>query len=63
MIVCLCNPFSDKKVRQHLERNPDVCCRVSDVYTACTEGQKPQCHSCIPTLKDIVRSHNGKKAA
>lgn len=58
MIVCLCNPFSDKKVRQHLERNSGTCCKVADVYSACTDGEKPQCCSCLATLKDIVKAHN-----
>ena len=57
MYVCLCNPFSDKKVREHLNGSEGKA-RVSDVYTACTDGEKPQCCSCMQTLKDIVHSHN-----
>jgi hypothetical protein len=28
------------------------------VYRACTDGQKPQCCSCMQTLKDMVKTHN-----
>lgn len=55
MMVCLCHPFSDKQVKKHLDSGG--CGKVSSVYTACSEGQKPNCCSCIQTLKDIVSTH------
>jgi bacterioferritin-associated ferredoxin len=57
MIVCLCNPFSDKTVQKYLENTPTQT-RVSAVYGACSDGGKPQCCSCLETLKDMVKTHN-----
>lgn len=57
MYVCLCNAFSDKKVAQHLAENQGRT-RVSEVYKACSGGEKPECCSCLQTLKDIVKTHN-----
>lgn len=57
MFVCLCNPFSDKKVQKHLQGAGGPA-RVSDVYTACSGGEKPNCCQCLETLKEIVGSHN-----
>lgn len=57
MFVCLCNPFNDKKVKEHLG-NQDGKARVADVYSACSGGEKPNCCQCLETLKDMVRSHN-----
>lgn len=62
MIVCLCNPFSDKKVQKHLSEAKEAC-KVSEVYDVCSDGEKPQCCSCIETLKDIVKTHNETVAA
>lgn len=61
MIVCLCNPFSDKKVREHLDAG-GTRASVGEVYSACSDGEKPQCCSCLKTLKEIVRSHNADAA-
>ncbi|GJL85176.1 MAG: hypothetical protein DHS20C02_09510 [Micavibrio sp.] len=62
MYICLCHPFSDKKVQEHLE-NQDGTARVADVYEACSGGEKPNCCSCMETLKDIVKTHNSAAAA
>lgn len=62
MLVCLCHPFSDKKVREHLAGKNDKC-GMSEVYSACSEGNKPQCCTCLATLKDMVKSHNKSIAA
>ena len=57
MYICLCHPFSDKKVQSHLnETNGKT--RVSEVYGACSGGNSPDCCSCLQTLKDIVKTHN-----
>jgi bacterioferritin-associated ferredoxin len=56
MMVCLCHPFSDKKVREHLEKQGGSA-RVSTVYTACSDGEKPSCCTCLATLKDMVQTH------
>ncbi len=57
MFVCLCHPFSDKKVKEHLEKSQGRA-RVGEVYSACSEGNKPNCCQCLETLKDIVKTHN-----
>jgi len=59
MIVCLCNPFSDKTVRKYLEDSPGET-RVADVYSACSDGNKPNCCSCLETVKDMVQTHNSR---
>lgn len=57
MIVCLCHPFSDKKASKHMQEK-GAKCSVSEVYSACSDGNKPNCCSCLETLKDMVKSHN-----
>ena len=57
MLVCLCHPFSDKKVKEHLSRKKNGC-TVAKTYGACSGGNKPQCCSCLNTLKDMVKAHN-----
>lgn len=59
MYICLCHPFSDKKVNEHLS-NTNGKTKVSTVYGACSDGNKPECCSCLQSLKDIVKSHNKK---
>jgi bacterioferritin-associated ferredoxin len=58
MMVCLCHPFSDKKVREHLSAKDGKKCGMSEVYSTCSGGNKPQCCTCLETLKDMVKSHN-----
>ncbi|MCF8495822.1 MAG: hypothetical protein K9G62_04045 [Alphaproteobacteria bacterium] len=62
MIICLCHPFSDKKVRAHLE-NAAGRSTVSETYGACSDGKSPQCCTCLETLKDMVKTHNRGQAA
>lgn len=62
MYICLCNPFSDRQVREHLEKKSGTA-RVADVYHACSGGEKPNCCSCMKTLKEIVKSHNNTVTA
>lgn len=59
MYICLCHPFSDKKVNEHLSNTPGKT-KVSTVYGACSDGNKPECCSCLQSLKDIVKTHNKK---
>ncbi|MGQ0528120.1 MAG: (2Fe-2S)-binding protein [Alphaproteobacteria bacterium] len=59
MMVCLCHPFSDKKVKEHLDCKSDSS-RVAEVYSSCSGGNKPQCCSCLETVKDMVKAHNRK---
>ena len=60
MYMCLCNPFSDKKVEEHLTKT-DGRTTVSEVYKACSGGSKPNCCSCLETLKDMVKIHNSSR--
>ncbi len=60
MIVCLCNPFSDKQINAHLTANADKKAKVSEIYSICSDGQSPQCCSCLETIKDMVKAHNRK---
>lgn len=61
MMVCLCHPFSDKKVKDHLENGG--CSKMSSVYSTCSGGEKPNCCTCLETLKDMVKTHNRKAHA
>lgn len=63
MYVCLCNPFSDKKVSKHLEGQGDKKARVADVYSNCSGGETPNCCQCLETLKDMVKTHNSRITA
>lgn len=60
MKICLCHPFSDKDAEAYLCNKGADCCRVSEVYKACSGGASPNCCSCLETLKEIVKVHNKK---
>jgi len=51
MYICLCNGFTDGKVRL-VARNGE--CSVSEVYRAL--GCKPQCGKCVPFVRDLIRA-------
>ncbi|MGN7438719.1 MAG: (2Fe-2S)-binding protein [Alcanivorax sp.] len=59
MYVCICNPFTDEDVQQHLDER---CCKstVEDTYTACSGGESMNCCSCMPAIKKMVDTHNNK---
>lgn|GEM_PF-1236608 len=57
MYVCLCHPFSDKKVKKHLSETSGRT-SVSEIYSSCSGGETPHCCQCLETVKDFVRSHN-----
>lgn len=59
MMVCLCHPFSDKKVKEHLSAQSKGC-TVARTYKACSGGEKPQCCTCLETVKEMVKAHNRK---
>ena len=61
MYVCLCNPFTDRDVKEHLETLCD-CARVKDVYTACSGGEAMNCGSCACALKQMVDHHNNTRS-
>lgn len=62
MFVCLCHPFSDKKVKAHLSENGGRA-TVSSTYKSCSGGNNPNCCQCLDTLKDMVKTHNGTVGA
>ena len=61
MYICLCHPFSDKKVSKFLKEKTGEKTKVSEVYGSCSGGEKPDCCSCMQTLKEIVKDHNKKQ--
>jgi bacterioferritin-associated ferredoxin len=50
MYICLCNGFTDGKVRTIAQRGD---CSVAEVYRAL--GCKPQCGKCVPLVRDLIR--------
>jgi bacterioferritin-associated ferredoxin len=50
MYICLCNGFTDGKVRMVARRGE---CSVAEVYRAL--GCKPQCGKCVPLVRDLIR--------
>lgn len=63
MYICLCNPFSDRDVKDYLTQNPDTRASVGKVYRACTSGESPRCCTCIQTLKEMLSDHTKAEAA
>ncbi len=63
MFVCLCHPFSDKTVKKHLASKNGTQASVAETYSTCSGGNKPNCCSCLQTLKDMVQEHNKGTAA
>lgn len=57
MYICICNPFTDTDVRNHLDTTKKSE-RVKDVYAACSGGAEINCGTCIGELKMIVDIHN-----
>ncbi len=56
MYICLCNPFSDKDLKNFLKKKEGKSC-VSEAYQGCSGGKKPQCCTCLKTVKEMVHSH------
>lgn len=56
MIVCNCNPFSDRDVRAHLHASGKT--TVAAAYKVCSGGASPECCQCLAALKDMVQTHN-----
>lgn len=60
MYVCLCNPFTDKDVKDALQ-NPSVRNTPAQVYKCCSGGQSPNCGSCLCTVKDMIVDHHAAR--
>lgn len=58
MYICLCNGFTDGKVRMVARRGD---CSVAEVYRAL--GCKPQCGKCVPFVRDLIREAAGGEMA
>ena len=56
MLVCNCNPFSDRDARAEMQGCGKA--TVAGVYKACAGGALPECRRCLPALKDMVQAHN-----
>ncbi len=56
MYICLCNPFTDKDVQEHLGDTGKT--TVKEVYAACSGGESMNCCSCACEMKAIVDTHN-----
>lgn len=52
MYVCICNAFTDKQVRRCLEKGA---CSTSGVFKSM--GCAPQCGTCVPHVRGMVRDH------
>jgi len=58
MYICLCNGFTDGKVRM-VARDGE--CSVAEVYRAL--GCKPQCGKCVPYVRDLIREQTNAAAS
>jgi len=56
MYVCVCNPFTDKDVRDALE-NPDVRNTPAQIYKCCSGGESPRCGTCVCEIKAMIVEH------
>lgn len=62
MWICHCNPFTDKDLDDAL-KNEKVRKKTSDIYKACSGGEKPCCGTCICEVRDRVNKYNEKTLA
>jgi bacterioferritin-associated ferredoxin len=58
MIICSCNPFSDKDVRNFVQScvqaRTQEKCTVAQVYRACSGCETANCCQCIPHLRSLL---------
>lgn len=57
MYICICNPFSDRDVRDFLDQT-DNKVTLKTAYRACSGGEDMNCGSCACELKRMVDHHN-----
>lgn len=53
MYVCICNPMTDKQIRQVLESGARTTGEVFRHF-----GHKVQCGKCVPTVRGMVEEHH-----
>jgi bacterioferritin-associated ferredoxin len=58
MYVCICNAFTDKQVKRSLDQGA---CSAAGIFKAM--GCAPQCGTCVPYVREMVRTHIGGTAA
>jgi bacterioferritin-associated ferredoxin len=56
MYVCLCNGFTDSKVRMIARKRN---CSVADVYRSL--GVTPKCCKCVPMIRSILDSETPRE--
>lgn len=57
MYVCMCNPFTDKDVKNALA-DPLVRNTPAQIYKCCSGGQAPNCGNCMCMVKDMIVDHH-----
>lgn len=57
MYVCICNAFTDKQVKRSLDQGA---CSAAGIFKAM--GCAPQCGTCVPYVREMVRTHIGATA-
>lgn len=58
MYICICNPFTDHDVTNHLKGLGEKKTSVKKTYAACSGAEKMNCGSCACEIKKIVDMHN-----
>lgn len=56
MHVCICRNFNEATVRKAIAAHPEAK-EAKDVYELCSGGEKPQCGSCLTTIRDIKETY------
>lgn len=62
MYICMCNPFTDKDVKNALQ-NDGVKKTAAGVYKACSGGEQPCCGTCMCMIKSMVAETGAELAA
>ncbi len=62
MYLCICNKISDKKLKEFLENEDNICSdhRVKDVYKELT-GKTPSCGKCLNDFKQMLGDAKGEQ--
>lgn len=58
MYVCICNPMTDKQVKQVLGQGVNSAAGVFRHF-----GHKVQCGKCVPYVRDMVDAHKHEQKA
>jgi len=58
MYICSCNVFTDRDVKGFLCEKGEQRATVAQAYRHCSGGERPNCGSCLPTVRKMVHEHN-----